>query len=131
MPAHAEINVLDDADALQSGLQHRIVIVENCSGDSGDEGDGRQEDLKPFRRAADAIEASGLDHTILRPAWLTDEDEVDYEITRKGEAFKGTVVSRRSVGDLISKIIACPQLHMGENVGLNKPGSEADMPYFM
>lgn len=31
------------------------------------------EDLKPFRRAADAIEASKLDYTIIRPAWLTDE----------------------------------------------------------
>src|SRR5262245_38166087 len=30
--------------------------------------------LKPFRRAADAIEASDLDYTILRPAWLQDED---------------------------------------------------------
>ncbi|MFL4522915.1 hypothetical protein ACJ6VX_20610 [Escherichia coli] len=28
------------------------------------------EPLKPFRRAADAIEASGLEYTILRPAWL-------------------------------------------------------------
>jgi hypothetical protein len=28
------------------------------------------EDLKPFRRAADAINASKLDFTILRPAWL-------------------------------------------------------------
>ena len=33
--------------------------------------------LPPFRRAADVIEATGLDYTILRPAWLTDEDEVD------------------------------------------------------
>ncbi len=30
------------------------------------------EPLKYYRRAADAIEASGLDFTILRPAWLTD-----------------------------------------------------------
>ncbi|EOK7415292.1 SDR family oxidoreductase [Escherichia coli] len=36
------------------------------------------EPLKPFRRAADAIEASGLEYTILRPAWLTDEDIIDY-----------------------------------------------------
>jgi len=89
------------------------------------------EDLKPFRRAADAIEASGLDYTLLRPAWLTDVDEVDYEITRKGEPFKGTVVSRKSVADLISKMIAEPQLHVGENLGLNRPGSEGDKPYFM
>lgn len=67
------------------------------------------EDLKPFRRAADAIEASGLDYTIIRPAWLMDEDEVDYELTSKGEAFKGTVVSRKSVGDLIAKVLANPR----------------------
>lgn len=89
------------------------------------------EDLKPFRRAADAIEASGLDYTILRPAWLTDEDEVDYETTKKGQPFKGTVVSRRSVGDLISQIIVNPVRHIGENLGMNKPGSDGDKPYFM
>ncbi len=89
------------------------------------------EDLKPFRRAADAIEASGLDYTILRPAWLTDEDEVDYETTEKGQPFKGTVVSRRSVSDLINQIIVEPALHTGRNLGLNKPGSDGDKPYFM
>lgn len=89
------------------------------------------EDLKPFRRAADAIEASGLAYTLVRPAWLTDEDEVDYELTSKGLAFKGTVVSRRSVGELIARLIANPALHVGESLGVNKPGSDGDKPYFM
>lgn len=89
------------------------------------------EDLKPFRRAAGLIEASGLDYTIVRPAWLTDEDEVDYELTTKNQPFKGTVVSRRSVGDLIVNIIAKPTLHLGESLGVNKPGSDGDKPYFM
>lgn len=89
------------------------------------------EDLKPFRRAADTIEASGLDYTILRPAWLTDEDEVDYETTEKGQPFKGTVVSRRSVGDLISQVIVNPARHIGANLGVDKPGSDGDKPYFM
>jgi uncharacterized protein YbjT (DUF2867 family) len=57
--------------------------------------------LPPFRRAADAIEASGLEYSILRPAWLTDKDEVDYETTERDEPFKGTEVSRKSVADLI------------------------------
>jgi NAD(P)H-binding len=51
--------------------------------------------LPPFRRAADVIEASGLD-TLLWPAWLTDKDEVDYETTGRNEPFKGTEVSRKS-----------------------------------
>lgn len=88
------------------------------------------EELKPFRRAADAIEASGLDYTILRPAWLTDEDEVDYETTAKGETFKGTEVSRRSVADLIAKTLIKPTLHMRANLGVNKPDTDGDKPSF-
>lgn len=89
------------------------------------------DDLKPYRRTADLIEASSLDYTILRPAWLTDENEVDYEITTKGEPFKGTVVSHKSVGELITNIIINPELHQGENLGVNKPNSDGDKPYFM
>lgn len=89
------------------------------------------EDLKPYRRTADAIEASSLDYTILRPAWLMDEDEVDYEITAKGQDFKGTVVSRKSVGDLIAKVITKTELHVGESLGVNKPNTDGDKPYFM
>lgn len=89
------------------------------------------EDLKPYRRAADAIESSGLTYTILRPAWLTDEDEIDHELTAKGQPFKGTVVSRKSVADVILQLIAQPELHIGGNLGVNKPGTDADKPYFM
>ena len=86
--------------------------------------------LPPFRRAADAIEDSGLDYTVLRPAWLTDADEVDYETTEKGEPFKGTEVSRKSVADLIATIVASPTLHSKGNVGVNKPGTDGDKPSF-
>jgi uncharacterized protein YbjT (DUF2867 family) len=58
--------------------------------------------LPPFRKAADLIEASGLDYTILRPAWLTDADEIIYETTGRHEHFKGTEVSRKSVAALAS-----------------------------
>jgi len=89
------------------------------------------EDLKPFRRAGDLIEASGLDYTIIRPAWLMDEPEIDYETTAKGQPFKGTVVSRRSVADLIAHIVRHPARHAGENLGVNKPNTDGDKPYFM
>ncbi|WP_148715704.1 SDR family oxidoreductase [Chitinolyticbacter meiyuanensis] len=89
------------------------------------------DDLKPYRRAADLIETSGLAYTIVRPAWLTDEDEVSYELTVKEEPFKGTVVSRKSVGDLITQIIQSPKRHVGESLGMSKPGSDGDKPYFM
>ena len=89
------------------------------------------EELKPFSRAADAIAASGLDYTILRPAWLTDADEVDYETTTRSEAFKGTEVSRKSVADYIVRTLRDPARDIGGNIGLNKPGSDGDKPAFI
>jgi uncharacterized protein YbjT (DUF2867 family) len=87
--------------------------------------------LPPFRRAADAIEASDLNYTVLRPAWLTDADEVDYETTERNEPFKGTEVSRKSVAALIVKMLESPKLNSRRNLGVNKPGSDGDKPAFM
>lgn len=86
--------------------------------------------LPSFRRASDAIEASGLDYTVLRPAWLTDADEVDYATTARGEPFKGTEVSRKSVAALIVKIIEMPESHSKGNVGVHKPNTDGDKPAF-
>ncbi|ANQ23842.1 NAD-dependent dehydratase [Vibrio natriegens] len=125
-------------DAMQETGVKRLIFVlslgiyDEIPGKFGEWNDNIiGEPLKYYRRAADAIEASGLDYTILRPAWLMDEDEVDYEITEKGQPFKGTVVSRKSVGDLIAKVIVNPELHIGANLGVNKPNTDADKPYFM
>ncbi|MGJ4844806.1 SDR family oxidoreductase [Leifsonia sp. Le1] len=87
--------------------------------------------LGPYRAAADAIEASGLDFTILRPAWLTDADEIDYEVTEKGEPFRGTEVSRKSVAALVVGIIREPSTWSRANLGVDKPGTEGDKPAFM
>jgi uncharacterized protein YbjT (DUF2867 family) len=86
--------------------------------------------LGTYRAAADTIEASGLDYTILRPAWLTNADEVCYEVTRKGEPFKGTEVSRKSVADLVTSIATSPGLWSRANLGVNKPGTDGDRPSF-
>lgn len=87
--------------------------------------------LPPYRRAADIIESSGLDYTILRAAWLQDADEINYETTSKGESFRGTEVSRKSVAALIVSIIEHPQRWSRANIGVNKPGSDGDKPAFM
>ena len=36
-------------------------------------------------------------------------DEVDYEITRKGESERGSVISQKSLATLITKIIETPE----------------------
>lgn len=79
--------------------------------------------LNPYRKAADVIEASGLEYTILRPTWFTNADEVDYETTKKGEPEKGSVISQKSLATLITKIIESPEKYIRENLGVNKPNS--------
>ena len=87
--------------------------------------------LGPYRRAADLLETSDLDYSILRAAWLTDKDEIDYETTERHESFKGTVVSRKSVAALVVKIIQTPSFASRQNLGINKPNTDADRPYFI
>lgn len=79
--------------------------------------------LKPYRKAADVIEASDLEYTILRPTWFTNAEEVDYEITKKGEPEKGSVISQKSLATFITKIIESPEKYIRENLGINKPNS--------
>ena len=78
--------------------------------------------LEPYRKAADIIETSGLDYTILRPAWLTNRDEIDYGTTRKGEPFKNSseVVSRKSVADLVVKLAMTSGLEIRSSLGVHK-----------
>jgi len=86
--------------------------------------------LGPYRKAAAIIEASDLDYTIVRPAWLTDDDEIDYEITQKNKPFKGTEVSRKSVASLVVKLIGNPALAIRKSLGVNKPNTDGDKPSF-
>ena len=84
--------------------------------------------LVNYRKAADVIEASDLDYTIIRPAWLTDKDEVDFEITEKGELFRGTEVSRKSVASEVVELLLNPDEEMRASIGLDKPGTDGDKP---
>jgi len=77
--------------------------------------------LIPYRKLADVIENSGLDYTILRPDWFTNENEIDYAITRKGESEKGSAISRRSIAAFIATMVANPGIHINENLGISKP----------
>lgn len=85
--------------------------------------------LTTYRAAADKITESDLDYTIIRPAWLTNKDEVSYEKTVGAQIpFKGTEVSRLSVADYIVNIIENPAEDLKSNVGLDKPETDGDKP---
>lgn len=87
-------------------------------------------ELVRYSKATRIIEKSGLDYTVVRPSWLTDKDETDYETTQKGEPFRGTEVARKAVGAYIADVILNPDKDVKASVGVNKPGVYGDKPAF-
>lgn len=78
--------------------------------------------LDPYRNAAQVIESSDLDYTLVRPAWLNNKDEIAYGTTQKGEPFAnpGAVVSRKSVADLVVKLALTPGVGVRDSLGVHK-----------
>lgn len=76
--------------------------------------------LDPYREAAAEIEASNLDYTLIRPAWFTNDEEINYQITHRHEPFKGVSVSMQSLADLILKLASNPNLEVRESLGVSR-----------
>ncbi|MCC7641967.1 MULTISPECIES: NAD(P)H-binding protein [unclassified Janthinobacterium] len=83
----------------------------------------------PVPANAAVLAGDVLDQALLRQTMPG--HEVDYELTTRHAPFKGTVVSRKSVADLIASIIEAPELHRHANLGVHKPNTDGDKPYFM
>lgn len=73
-------------------------------------------------RAAQVIESSDLDYTVVRPAWLINKDEIAYGTTQKSEPFAspGAVVTRKSVADLVVKLALTPGVAVRNSLGVHK-----------
>ena len=78
--------------------------------------------LAPYRDSAGVVESSGLDFTVIRPAWLSDESAIAYATTRKGEPFANAeaTVSRASVADLIVRLVSEPGFGVDESLGVHR-----------
>ncbi|CAJ1178773.1 hypothetical protein CPEBRM1_ABPJDJAI_00218 [Companilactobacillus paralimentarius] len=74
--------------------------------------------LRSYREAADVVEGSDLNYTVIRPGWFTN-GPVDYEITKKGEPFGGHDVSISSIADFVKNAIADDSYYSHDSVGLN------------
>ena len=78
--------------------------------------------LRPYRQAADIVEESGLDYTVIRPGWFTG-GPVNYELTVKGEPFGGHNASVALIADLVKRLVVEPGFGVKESLGINTPGS--------
>ena len=74
--------------------------------------------LKPYRKAADIVEQSGLDYTILCPGWFDNGQDSTCQITQKGETFYGHDVSRKAIVTLVKHIIDQPETYLNTSLGL-------------
>jgi uncharacterized protein YbjT (DUF2867 family) len=107
--------------AMDKAGVHRLIFI--CSTGNYDEVPGERHGsiLDPYRRSAAVVESSDLDYTIIRPAWLSDDDKIAYGTTVKGERFAnaGAHVSRRSVADLIVKLAITRRFGVRESIGVH------------
>ena len=79
--------------------------------------------LKPYVNSAKLIENSNLDYTIIRPQWFSNANEIDYELTQKGEVFKNpdALISRKSIAHLVIRLCLEKDFGLRQSLGINKP----------
>lgn len=90
--------------AMNNAQVKRLVWISSM-GIYGETGEDHGAILEPYRQSAAVIETSKLDYTIVRPGWFTNDSKVQYQLTHKGESFKGHSVSRKSIADFVAKIL--------------------------
>jgi uncharacterized protein YbjT (DUF2867 family) len=98
----------------------RLIFISSMGIYSEVPGEKYRSVLDPYRDSAAVIEASDLDYTILRPGWFTHDNEINYQITQKGEPFKGHDVSLNSLSDLIVKLALSPTMEVRHSLGVSR-----------
>ncbi|KRL93796.1 hypothetical protein FD28_GL000983 [Levilactobacillus hammesii DSM 16381] len=76
--------------------------------------------LQGYRDAADIVEASDLNYTVIRPGWFDNGNDTDYQVTKKGEPFGGHDVSRKSIADLVMRLAHDETLGSRDSLGINR-----------
>ncbi|SFA96921.1 SDR family oxidoreductase [Azotobacter beijerinckii] len=79
-------------------------------------------------KTAEVAEQSGLTYTVLRPVWLTDKPTEEFQLTRKGETYKGTETSRASIGRFVADLVKDPQRYANQNLGISQLNTDGDRP---
>lgn len=74
----------------------------------------------PNRKAADIIESSNMDYTILRPGFLRSGEEDNYVIAIKGETPSGYITSIDSVVNIALEIIENQNLYLNESISITR-----------
>ena len=83
------------------------------------------------KKSDQLLAASGLNYTTLRLPWLNNRNDLNYELTHKNEEYVGVSVSRKSVVDLVVRIINDPAFLANDSVGIADPATQGlDRPVY-
>ena len=74
--------------------------------------------LQPYRQAADILEASDLDYTILRPVWFDDSKLRSYHLIPKGEIVDSNHISRLAIADFVKELVLNPNKYIKANLAI-------------
>ena len=107
-------------DAMRTTGLKRLIFISSMGIYGEVPGEPYRRVLDPYRDSAAVIEASDLDYTILRPGWFTNDEAIDYQITQKGEPFRGHDVSLNSLSDLIVKLALSPTMEVRRSLGVSR-----------
>ncbi len=106
--------------AMDKASVRRLIFISSM-GIYDEDGETHGAILDPYRRSAAVVEGSDLDYTVIRPAWLNDRDEIAYGTSVKGEPFENSsaYVSRKSIADLIVRLVSEPGFGVRESLGVH------------
>ena len=107
-------------DAMHAAGLKRLIFISSMGIYGAVPGARYRSVLDPYRDSAAAIEASDLDFTILRPGWFTQDETIAYQVTQKGEPFKGHDVSLNSLSDLIVKLALTAGMEIRRSLGVSR-----------
>lgn len=117
--AQALVAAMDQSDVKRLAFITSMGIYDEIPASLGGGNVSQNPVLRPYREAADVIEASDLDYTIIRPGWF-DNGSTDYGITHKGEPFGGHDVAVESIADLVTRLAHDPSLGLRDSLGINR-----------
>jgi len=106
-------------DAMHATGVTRLIFISSMGIYGEVPGERYRAILAPYRDSAEMIEQSDLDYTVLRPGWFTRDPEVRYQITQKGEPFKGHDVSLNGLSELIVQLATVQGLHVRCSLGVS------------
>ncbi|MFZ6693970.1 NAD(P)H-binding protein [Undibacterium sp. SXout20W] len=115
-----ELQATSIVSAMKMAAVERLIFISSMGIYSEVPSEKYRSVLNPYRDSAAVIEASDLGYTILRPGWFIHDDEINYQLTQKGEPFIGHEVSLNSLSDLIVKLCLSPTMELKQSIGVSR-----------